>query len=119
MTIKKVVSIMSKLTLDETKKLKVLMSQIKAFCNTIQDILLNSSVAEIGRYSSYKQMAYTYNDFAESARGILKVPTMFYTFNLNEIPRYGDATWPQEKMILEQTLLYAKMLLSGLEGHFS
>lgn len=41
---------------------------------------------------------------------------MFYTFNLNKIPRYGDATWPQEKIILEQTLLYANMLLSGLEG---
>lgn len=31
-------------------------------------------------------MACTYNDFAENARGILKVPTMFYTFNLNKIP---------------------------------
>ena len=28
----------------------------------------------------------------------------------------ATATWPQEKMILEQTLLYANMLLSGLEG---
>lgn len=116
MAVKNEVLIMSNLTLDETKKLKVLMSQIKAFSNTIQDILSNSSAAEVGRYSSYKQMAYTYNDFAESAREILNVPTMFYTFNLNEIPRYGDATWPQEKMILEQALLYAKMLLSGLEG---
>lgn len=107
---------MSKMTLEETKKLKVLMSQIRAFCITIQDILSNSSASEIGRYSSYKQMAYTYNDFAEAARALLNVPTMFYTFNMNEIPRYGDATWPQEKMILEQTLLYAKMLLSGLEG---
>jgi len=61
-------------------------------------------------------MAYTYNDFAENARGILKVPTMFYTFNLDKIPRHGDAMWSQEKMILEQTLLYANMLLSGLEG---
>ena len=107
---------MSKMTLEETKKLKVLMSQIRAFCITIQDILSNSSASEIGRYSSYQQMAYAYNDFAEAARALLNVPTMFYTFNMNEIPRYGDATWPQEKMILEQTLLYAKMLLSGLEG---
>lgn len=107
---------MSKLTLDETKQIKVLMSQIRAFCNILQSILSNSNVTDVGRYSSYQQMACTYNDFAENARGILRVPTMFYTFNLNKIPRYGDATWPQEKMILEQTLLYANMLLSGLEG---
>lgn len=107
---------MSKFTLDDARKLRVLMSQIRAFRNTIQGILSNSSASEVGRYSSYKQMAYTYNDFAESARKILKVPTMFYTFNMNEIPPYGDLTWPQQKMILEQTLLYAEMLLSGLEG---
>lgn len=107
---------MSKLTLDETKQIKVLISQIRAFCNILQDILSNPNRSDIGRYSSYQQMAYTYNDFAENARGILKVPTMFYTFKLDKIPRHGDATWSQEKTILEQTLLYANMLLSGLEG---
>lgn len=107
---------MARMSIDETRVTKILISQIKAFCNTIQNILSNSSTAEIGRYSSYIQMVYIYNDFAESAKKLLKVPTMFYTFNIKEIPRYGNATWPQEKMILEQVLLHAKMLLSGLEG---
>lgn len=107
---------MSKNTLDETRAIKVLISQLNTFCNTIQFSLTNSSVAEIGRYSGYKQFAQTYNDFAENTRKLLKVPAMFYTFNLDEIPRYGDATWPQEKTIIEQVLLYARMLLSGLEG---
>lgn len=51
---------MSKLTLDETKQIKVLMSQIRAFCNMLQSILSNSNVTDIGRYSSYQQMACTY-----------------------------------------------------------
>lgn len=108
---------MAKLTLEESKALKVLIAQAKAFCDTIQRILFNSNSAEIGRYSSYKQMAYTYNDLANSARKLLKIPTMFYTFNTEKLPRYGDATWPQEKAILEQILLSAKMLLAGLEGN--
>lgn len=107
---------MAKLSPTETEALKVLMAQVTAFCDTIQRILSNSSAAEIGRYSSYRQMASTYNDLAENAKKLLKVPTMFYSFNLEQLPRYGDATWPQEKMVLEQALLYAKLLLSGLEG---
>lgn len=31
---------MSKLTLDETKQIKVLMSQIRAFCNILQSIIM-------------------------------------------------------------------------------
>lgn len=107
---------MSKNTLDETRAIKVLMSQLNAFCDTVQRSLTDSSVTEIGRFSGYKQFAHTYNDFAENARNLLKVPTMFYTFNLNGIPSYGDLTWSQEKAVLEQVLLYARMLLSGLEG---
>jgi len=107
---------MAKLSPTETEALKVLMAQVAAFCDTIQRILSNASATEIGRYSSYRQMANTYNDLVENAKKLLKVPTLFYSFNLEQIPRYGDATWPQEKMILEQALLYAKLLLSGLEG---
>lgn len=107
---------MSKNTLDETKVMKVLISQLNAFCNTVQCSLTDSSVAEIGRFSGYRQFAQIYNNFAENARDLLKVPTMYYTFNLNGIPRDGDATWPQEKTIVEQVLVYAGILLSGLEG---
>lgn len=107
---------MAKLSFEENKSLKVLIAQAKNFCDTIQKILFNSNSAEIGRYSSYKQMAYMYNDLAERARGLLKVPTMFYTFEVDRMPRFGDATWPQEKMYLEQILVSAQLLVAGLEG---
>jgi len=107
---------MAKNTLDDTREIKVLLSQIKGFCDTIHDILYNSTAAEIGRYSSYRDMACIYNDFAERVKHVLKVPSMIYTFNIDHFPKYGDAVWGQEKRILEQVYVSAKMLLSSLEG---
>lgn len=102
-------------SLDKTQEIKVLISQIKALCNTIHEILSDTNTAESGKYSSFKDMAMIYNDFAEKARDILKVSTMFYTFNLESIPSWGGSVWPTQKSILEQVLLSARILLSSLE----
>jgi hypothetical protein len=80
-------------SLDETRAIKVLISQIRAFSETMYDILHNADAAEIGRYSSYKDMACIYNDFAEQVKLVLKVPSIIYTFNTADMPRYGDAVW--------------------------
>ena len=47
---------MAKNTLDETRALKVLLAQVRGFCESIQDILHNQDAAEIGRYSMYFQI---------------------------------------------------------------
>lgn len=102
-------------SLELTREIKVLISQIKSFCEMLHEILRDKNVTEIGRYSCFKDMASIYNDFAERVKNVLNVSTMFYTFNLNEIPSWGDSVWPTQKRILEQVLLSAKMLLSCLE----
>lgn len=93
---------MAKNTLGETREIKVLISQLRAFCETIQDILHNANTAEIGRYSSYKDMVCIYNDFAEQVKNVLKVSSMIYTFNIATIPGYGDAVWGVEKKSLSR-----------------
>lgn len=103
-------------SLDETRALKVLLAQVRGFCESIQDILHNKDTAEIGRYTSFRDMAHTYNDLAETARVLLRVPSMFYTFNVDEMPSWGDSVWPVQKKILEQVWVSAKLLYSSLEG---
>lgn len=107
---------MAKNTLDETKELKVLLAQLKGFCDTIQDILHDTATPEIGRYSSFRDMAHTYNDLAECAKALLKVSSLVYTFNEEQMPSWGDSVWPVQKKILEQVLVSAKMLYSSLEA---
>lgn len=107
---------MSKSSMSETMEIRVLISQIKAFCRSIERTITDTSVSEVGRFSGYKLMAETYNDFVDLTKKLLTVNTHYYTFNIDAIPRYGDDTWPQEKMILENVLLNAEMLLAGLEG---
>ena len=83
---------MAKNSLDETRALKVLLAQVRGFCESIQDILHNKDTAEIGRYTSFRDMAHTYNDLAETARVLLRVPSMFYTFRRNaQLGRFGVA----------------------------
>ena len=103
-------------TIDNAREIKVLLSQLRAFCNTIDEILYNSNSAETARYVSYADMARTHNDFANRVREILNVSTMYYTFNLDEIPGWADIVWPTQKRILEQVLLSSRMLMSSLEG---
>ncbi|MGI6545513.1 MAG: hypothetical protein ACOX2M_03610 [Fastidiosipilaceae bacterium] len=107
---------MARQNLDETKMMKVLLSQIKALRDTIEDIINNSQANETWRYVSYKHMACIYNDLAEQTRTLLKVPSMFYTFNTNEIPGLEDTTWPRQKQVLEKVLLTTKLLYSCMEG---
>lgn len=102
-------------TLDENRELKVLLSQLKGFCDTLQDILHDKDTPETGRYSSFSDMAHMYNDFADRAKKLLKVETVIYTFNLENMPSFGDSVWPVQKKILEQVLVCAKILYSSLE----
>lgn len=103
-------------TMETTRDIKLLLSQLRAFSNTIQEILNNSKAAETARYVSYKDMASTYNDFADRARLVLQAGIPFYTFNLEVIPGWADTVWPTQKRILEQVLLYTRMLISSLES---
>lgn len=103
-------------SIDKTREAKVLLSQLKVFCKTIDEILNNVNAAETAPYASYADMARTYNDFAARVKDVLNVSTMFYTFNLDVIPDWGNTVWPTQKRILEQVLLSARMLMSSLEA---
>ena len=61
-------------------------------------------------------MAQSYNDMVEQSKELLKDPVLFYTFNINQMKSSGDTVWPTQKAIMEETLLFARMLLAGLEG---
>lgn len=59
-------------TVDNTRDIKVLISQLSAFIKTISEILNNSNTAETARYASYADMARIYNDLANRAKDMSK-----------------------------------------------
>ena len=107
---------MTKLSINETKELRILITQVKALCEVIAGSIFDASVKEVGRYAGYRDYAQAYNDLALHARSLMKIKAMFYTFNVDKMPSYGDTTWPVQKKTAEQVLLAAKMLLAVLEG---
>ena len=102
--------------MEKTREIRVLLSQLRSFCDTVSEILNNSNAAETTRYVSYADMAKTYNDFAAMVKDTLNVSSMFYTFNLDVIPGWADTVWPTQKRILEQVLMSSRILISSLEG---
>ena len=81
-------------TLDKTRETKVLIAQIRAFCDTVHSILNNSNATEIARYTSYKGMARMHNDFVSKAEEVLQVSSLMYTFDVDQMLGSGDTTWP-------------------------
>lgn len=96
-------------------EIKVLISKIKSLSGLVHEILKSTNTQEIGRYSSFKEMAIVYNDLADETRKVLETSIMFYKFNIEMIPTWGDSLWPTQKKILEQVFLMSKLLLSSLE----
>lgn len=108
---------MSKLSLEETRQVKIMLNQIKALKDTIESILFNSNSVEHSRYVSYKQMATIYNDYADIVKNNFKIQGQFYTFNTDNMAGYMDTLWGSQKSILEQVLVCTKMLYALVEGN--
>lgn len=92
---------MSKMTITETRSLRVLIAQVKALIHTIEDILRNPCNNDVGKYSCFRVMAQSYNDMVEQSKELLKDPVLFYTFNINQMKSSGDTVWPTQKAIME------------------
>lgn len=103
-------------SIDTSREIKVLIAQLRAFRDTVNSILTNENAAESARYVSFADLAMTYNDFVAQVNRILKVSSVIYTFNMSGIKGWADTLWPQQKRIVEQVLLYTKLLIASLEG---
>jgi len=108
---------MSKLSLEETNSIKVLIEQVRALRDTIVEIIKSENTAEHSRYVYYKDMASMYNDLANQTMVILKVPSIIYTFKTENMRGYMDTLWGEQKRILEQVIVSTKMLYASLEGN--
>lgn len=86
---------MMMLSLEETSRTKILLNQIKAFKDTVQDILYNEKAVEHSRYVAYRDMACMYNDFVEQVKALLKASPMLYTFDTAKmkdiLTHYGES----------------------------
>ena len=102
-------------TLDERKAIMVLISQVQALRDTIQSTLYNSTAQEHSRYVSFKSYAITYNDLAERARQVLKISTVFYTFNTRDMKSYMDTLWGYQKQVMEQ-ILTRNLMVFGVDA---
>lgn len=90
---------------NKNREIKVLISKIKSLSGLVHEILESTNTKEIGRYSSFKEMAIVYNDLADETRKVLETLIIFYKFNIEIIPTWGDSLWPTQKKILEQVFL--------------
>ena len=108
---------MSKLSLEETTRLKILLNQIDGLVDTIAGILNNDKAAEHSRYVSFRDMAIIYNNLADDVLATTKFKVSVNKFNVEHMPGYADTLWGEQKRILEQVLLQAKLIKIILQGN--
>lgn len=108
---------LSKLTLEETRQTKLLLKQLKALDKTINNILLDNNTPSYNKYTSFKDMASMYNDYAKAASKILKLNSIIYTFKIDEMQSWSSTVWPEQKRIMEEVLVATRTLLASLEGN--
>lgn len=96
-----------------------LIKKCEALEKTITEVL-NGNGNEVGRYTSYKLFAQTYNNIAKEAVDKCLFTGSFNTFNLEQIPDEFDTTWPMQKVIMENVLVNTRMMITllGTDSYF-
>lgn len=105
------------MNIDKMKQIKILLFRCKSLKENMVRTLNDSSTDVTGRYASFKEYAREYNYLVdETSRCLDLSKTRIMTFNINNIKGWADTIWPQQKEIIESTIVYTDTLISILEG---
>lgn len=107
---------MPEMTNEQSRQIKVIIRQVKALITTIESILSNKDAQEIGRYTSFRNMAESYNDLAKAYARTQPEPVMLKMFDIKDGLNQMNTLWTQQKEALEEVLIQSKFLLAIIEG---
>ena len=102
---------------EQTKAIKLLISQVKTFEKNINRTLNDTGTEAHNRYVSFKSYAQMYNNLAREAEKILDLPTNSFTvYYTDKMGTHMNTLWGFQKEIMESVVLQVGMLLSYLEN---
>ncbi|BCN32620.1 PD-(D/E)XK nuclease domain-containing protein [Anaeromicropila herbilytica] len=104
------------MNIEKSNYIKMLISQCKTLKNSVERTLNDTSTMESGRFSSFKMYAVQYNGLAKNVTDVLEIDSRtFVTFDVEQMPGWGDSLWPIQRQIVESVLLNIGFVLSYLE----
>lgn len=109
---------MAKLSLEENRKTRLLINQMKNLEKRISEILNNSNTEEENRYTSYRYFAQIYNSLENQVKSVLKTDELFSNFKIEKLGSPSSTIWTYQKSIMEETLVNTGMLITALETNF-
>ena len=102
---------------DETKALKMLISQVKTLRSSVERVLNDSATETYSRYVGFKMYAENYNILASQAEKILCLPSnSFSHFHTDRMKSYMDTLDGTMKQVVEGVYLQSGILLTYLES---
>lgn len=106
---------MGKQKIEERRKIKVLINQVKALERTMNQITLNSQ--NIGNnYCSCNLFVKQYQELQEEALKYVNFASLYNKYDTNNLKNIFDMTGIEQKQIFESVLVSTRMLIATLEG---
>lgn len=106
---------MGKQKIEERRKIKVLINQVKALERTMNQIISNSQ--NIGNnYCSCNLFVRQYQDLQEEALKYVNFASLYNKYDINNLRNIFDMTGIEQKQIFESVLVSTRMLIATLEG---
>ena len=108
---------MSNQNSNERKAMKVLINQVTALINVMENITKNNS--EVGfNFSSCKDFARIYQSLADESIKYIRFSAQYHSYDIDSMKNIYDMTGIDQKNLFESVLVSAKMLQATLDGYF-
>lgn len=101
--------------IDRAKQIKYLLIRCESLRDSLRNVLNDSKTNENGRYAGFKMYSEEFNYLANEVANTIDLSNeRIISYKTGSLKGSMDTLWPQQKQVIETTLLYTNALIALL-----
>ncbi len=101
--------------IERSKQIKYLLIRCESLRDSLESVLKDSSTNESGRYAGFKMYSEEFNHLADEVSRVININNeRIISYKTGSLKGCMDTVWPQQKQVIETTLLYTNALIALL-----
>lgn len=101
--------------IEKSKQIKYLLIRCESLRDSLERVLKDSSTNESGRYAGFKMYSEEFNYLADEVSRVININNeRIISYETGSLKGCMDTVWPQQKQVIETTLLYTNALIALL-----
>ena len=101
--------------IERSKQIKYLLIRCESLRDSLESVLKDSSTNESGRYVGFKMYSEEFNHLADEVSRFININNeCIISYETGSLNGCMDTVWPQQKQVIETTLLYTNALIALL-----